>query len=1300
MKKEVNQYGDKSVYVEKTDTVNIYNVDKSQLTFDEILRRLNSTSVDLSSYNNKFGNKLHIERAETTELYNWIITDLKPNEVPIAVLAGNAGYGKSVILRDLFDKLQQERIPTLGIKADRLIIHGLDELNKELELGDTVQSIFKSLSSTNKKFVLLIDQIDALSQSLSSDRSPLNTYHRLIQSLSYVPNIRIIISCRLYDLDYDPLLQDYKDKKIFKTSLLSIEDVDNVLTSLNLQINSNALNLKDFLRVPLHLQLFSKINNPEKFLETITLQALYDEIWQEFILQKPNNISLDSIKIQKLIEEISNKMYDSQQLVVNQKLFEGQYQKELGYLASEELITKPEKSKIQFIHQSFFDYAYARTFVEKDEKISDSLQNQHQGLFIRSRVKQVFTYLRELDSQEYIQELEKVLFGNYRFHLKLLLINTLGFYSNPLNEEKKLIREKLIKNNEFLKLFVESVYSPKWFRFLVKELNIINYFKDDNKEFIDIIYSLCWRMLNINTEDAVDFLGAINNIQFENKNRFIGNLLSSVPADKIHLSFSIYQTSKSTWDNHSIYRYLNTAVHNYPDFVIEELRKQVIDNLPHVDRANKSEYIQGGYDSSHVYKELFEKHKDKAIIFFLDLIQQIVDASKMLYEDAEKNKDKIYDSWSYFLFVPFKGHHLYFHEEMYDMVLNYLEELFKTNFEQAKAIVLPLLKSDAAIIVNIPVFFMCQYPEQFKEHSLKLLSTECIYTAATEILNYNIRELLKITYPILSKEEQLLINHVITSIAPEWEKENIHNEKGVSKYGYTRIGYTAYQLISMLPEKSRTEYPELNKFYKEKHRQYGILENEAPQGIVTRIGDTAMSTNAYEHMNTIQWKESFKKYTSDRHLNWDIPTKTGHCRSFENYVSLNPEKFISLIDDIIDDEEILPIYMVYGLQGLKKGNYNPQKTKELFVKFLKKRYYGKKLERESLQYSVWLIEYFISNSVIDQDIIDFLTELVRNYKDEEMLNDDPLQDGINRIRGAASLKLVQCYSFPQYKENIFSALESIAKSAAVHTRAAALYQLAYLNHLDTERNRDLFLNLLHDYHPLLLKGPLHNLHPLVYLIHADFSKLVDFFTKAITVEESHAMISYALFIAWLHNYEKSKELLDEILSKSQIAKQTIVKAAFESVGNKKFEDKCWEMLNRFLNEDDEEIGKDYEHGFLKIDKIQYSKKLETFLDKYVNSSIGKYRGYYFYALLLKLAKDIPEKCIEWSLQFEEHEKPDIQKRMLRNEPLQVIIQSYNAIREYDKSNPILEEAMNAFDKMLTVPEYRGSANDVLRKIDE
>jgi hypothetical protein len=1295
MKTEINLYGEKSIYIEKMNgNINI-NIPETILSSEEIFENLNNASVALSSYKNKFSNQIHIERNETIDLYNWIVADLKPKENSIAVLAGNAGYGKSVIIRDLFDKLQQEQIPVLGIKADRIVIQSLDELNNELELGDTVQSVFKKLSSTNEKFVLLIDQIDALSQSLSSDRSPINTYHRLIQNISHIPNIRIIISCRLYDLDYDPLLQDYKNYKTFETSLLTVADVERVLQSLNMQVHQNIFRLKEFLRIPLHLQLFCKLSNPEDFSETTTLQTLYDEIWRKFILQKPNNIQLDSTNVQQLIKEIATQMYDTQQLIVNQKLFENQYNSELTYLASEEIITIPEKNKIQFIHQSFFDYVYARTFVEQRGKISDFIQNQHQGLFIRSTVKQVFAYLRELNPQQYIQEFENVLFGNFRFHLKLLLINSLGFYTNPIDEEKWLVKQKLIQDDVWFKLFIESVNTLEWFIFLVNEVKIINYFKEN----VDKIFNLCRKMLYASIEETIAFMEKINNISFENRGHFIGSLLALVPADKIHISFSLYRASKSIWNDHDIYHYLRVAVKNHPDFVIEELQKKITDSMPYENEMLKYEHIPDASHSSDVYKAIFQSHIDKAALFFIELIKQIVAATKISYTDSERNEDRIFNSYAYFSFVPLKDAH-YFHEEMYDMILGYLDDLFKTDFDKAKEIILPLLESDSAIIINISVYFMCKYPEQFKEYAFKILSTEYFYTSATEVLNYNIRELLGGAYPLFSLREREQINKIIMRLAPDWEKGNIFRTKGVSQYGYTRIGYTSYQLISMIPDSLRKEYLEMDKFFNEKFRQYGKLENEAPQGMVTHVGDATLNKNAYENMTDSQWKKSFMKITSTHHFDWNIPTITGHGRAFEECVFRDPNRFIVLINDIIEDKKKLTIYMVYGLQGLQKANYDPLKTKELFVKLIKKRFYDNEIEKEPLQYLVWLTEYFIDKLVVDQDIIDFLAYLVINYQDEEIHDKDPFLSGINRVRGAASFKLVQCYKFKQYKENIFSALESMAKNAAVHTRAAAMHQMVLLNHLDTERNRNLFFSLIDNYYPQLLKLQLHNFHPLIYFIHADFSKLVTFFTKTISVEESHSTISHVLFIAWLHEYKKSKEILDEILDKSSDARKTIVKAAFETIENKDFHTKCWEMLHRFLNEDDEDLGKEYEHGFLKIDDIEFSKDLESLLDKYVHSPIGKYRGYYFYALLLKLSKDIPEKCIEWALQFKEHEKPDIQKRMLRNEPLQVVIQSYNAIRKYNKNNPILEIAMDTFDKMLEAPEYRGTAKDILQKIDE
>lgn len=1296
MDKQVNQFGEKSVYIENAGDIYI-NSKESDLTQEQIIENFNSASIDLSKYNNQFGNQVHIDRDETIQLYNWVINDLEPRESAITILGGNAGYGKSVILKDLFDKLQKKSIPVLGIKADRLSIQNLGDLNKELELGDTIESIFKSLSEKNQRFVLLVDQIDALSQSLSSDRNPINTYHRLIQRLSYISNIRIIISCRLYDLDYDPLLSEYKNRKVIRTSPLSLENVDIVLQELNIYIPETTVKLREFLRVPLHLQLFTKIIHPEKLGESITLQTLYDEIWRESILTKPSLNDLDAVRVQVLIEKISNVMYENQQLVVNGKLYEGGYLKELRYLSTEEIITNTDNNKIQFIHQSFFDYAYARTFIEKGINISNSLTNQHQGLFIRSRVKQVLTYLRELDVERYINELDSIIFGEeHRFHLKLMLINSLGFYPDPLTEEKDWVRKRLISNKSFYGLFIESVDTIEWFKFIVNEMNPIQYFLEDDQEFINIIYRLCWRTIKLSTEEVISLLILIDEVSFQFKQNFIFRILSQVPSDKIEFSFALYHATKSNWEDFNLYQYLENALIHHPNFVKIELLNLFEKYLLTLN-AQSSDYIPGDYEGLKVYKEFHKKYPNIAIPFFIDITERISEFSKTVYLDESKNKERIFDSMAYFLYSPFKGHR-YSHQEIYDILLEYFDDHYKLDFEIKTKLALPLLESDLALIVNLAIVCVWKNLDKLQSYALKILTTQRFYNTSSEILTYNIKNLLSTSYSLFSENEQIVINETILGIAPKWEKGNLWGEKGVSKYGYTRIGYTAYGFISMLPEKERKKHNKIDLFYKEKQRQWGEQENKEPQCVQVFSGETTLPQSAYDNMTDEEWKESFRTIVSDSHFDRKIPTRIGHCRRFEDCVAEKPERFISLIQEIILDKTILPIYSVYGMQGLKKTNFDPVQTKDIFLNFLKARYYSQELDHESIIYSVWIIEYFINSSVIDKFIIGFLKELVLFYPEEEMLNDDPLNDGINRIRGAAALKLILCYKHTEFKEDIFSTLESMAESAAIQTRAAALYQLAYLNNLDKERNLQLFLKLTHDYDSRLLKIPLHNSHPLVYLIHVDFNQLIPFFEKAIKIEESYKPISHILFLAWLNGYSGSEELLNKILIDNPIAKETTLKVAFEALNQVDFKDKCWSILYRFLNEDNEEIGKTYEFGLHRFeDNIDVN--VMEFLSKYTFSSIGKYRSHYFYELLLKISKDFPHKVIDWALAFDNHLKPDIQMRYLQNEPLQAVMLAYNAIRKYNKMDTALERAMDAFDGILKVPEYRNNALEILQKID-
>lgn len=1298
MEREINQYGPKSTYIENAENVYL-NVNESNLSQEQIIERFNLASVDLQSYNNLFGGTYHIDRAETDQLYNWILGDLQANETSIAILAGDAGSGKSVIFKDLFNKLVSNNIPVLGIKADRLVVRNIQELNEELELGDTIESIFISLSKLNQKFVLLVDQIDALSQSLSSDRKPLNTYHRMIQRLSHLQNIRIVISCRIYDLDYDPLLKDYKSKKKIRVSHLSIQEVENVLLELNKKLPLHADNIKNFLTIPLNLQLYTKLSNPEKMGEIITQQSLYDEIWTEFILTKPGLNQIDSQKLILSIKEFANKMYESQQLYINGKAYESQFVNEICYLSTEGIISYTADRKIQFIHQSFFDYAYARTFIENGKKITESLNAQHQGLFVRSRTKQVLSYLRELNTEKYIEELDSIIFGGYRFHLKLMLLNNLGYYPDPNKLEKEWVLNKLTKDNSLFNLFIESIYSIEWFLFLKEKIDVLQYFEKNDVEIISKIYTICWRLIGPSTEEIIFFLTSIKDIPFDSRSNFISRILGNIPSESICHAIPLFNATFSEWDRFNLYHFLENAIVSNPVFVKDKLLFLFEENLKTL-KDHSSDYIPGDYDGMHVFKELHKKYQNIAIPIFIEITKQICEYSKMTYLDESKNDDRIFDSMGYYLYSPHAGHH-YYHQELYNLLLDYFDSHYNTDFDIKVGIAIPLLQSDLAMIVNLGVICVLKNLDKLKSIALNILTTKRYYNTSSENLKYNINRLLNEAYGIFDYNEQKKINKLILCISPEWEKKNLWGEKGVSKYGYTRIGYTAYGYVSMIPELERNKHSEMTKFYKECYRKWDKIDNKKPQSVEVRVGDTTLPQSAYVNMTKEQWKNSFREIVSDSHIDWDKPTRIGHCRSFQEYVKQSPAKYIKLISEIATDETILPIYTVYGLQGLKESGYDPEITKSLFIQFINNRFYDHnfldKSNREWLQYSVWLVGYFINNNVVDRNIIEFLKKLINEYPDEEMLNDDPVNDGINRVRGAAASNLVDCYEFPEFEEDIFSTLERMAQNSAVHTRAAALYKLAYLNNLNKERNLKLFLSLMSDYNPLLLKIPLHNLHPLLYLIHVNFKQLIPFFEKAITVIEARKPISYVLFIAWANGYEQSEGLLNTILC-NKIAIKTVVEAAFELTENKKYKEKAMSIIIRFLNEDDEDLGKTYEFGLHKMGKL-INDELISFINQYTYSSIGKYRSHYYYEILLLLAKDVPQKVIEWGLSFKNHLKPDIQMRYLQNEPIQVVLLAYNAVREYNRKDLLLERAMDAFDELLMIPEYRNSASNMLTQID-
>src|SRR5690606_26078079 len=181
-------------------------------------------------------------RKETNIIHNWINSDITEDKKNVFILQGEKGYGKSVVMKNLLTKLKKENIAVLGIKADKYYGINRVELEKNIFQKDNISiiDIANLYEERGLILVILIDQLDALSQTLSSNRTFIHTYNRLISDLTAYKNIRIILSARSYDLNYDADLSIYKSKEYSKTIIgaISKEEVKEVLTKYNIKNSS------------------------------------------------------------------------------------------------------------------------------------------------------------------------------------------------------------------------------------------------------------------------------------------------------------------------------------------------------------------------------------------------------------------------------------------------------------------------------------------------------------------------------------------------------------------------------------------------------------------------------------------------------------------------------------------------------------------------------------------------------------------------------------------------------------------------------------------------------------------------------------------------------------------------------------------------------------------------------------------------------------------------------------------------------------------------------------------------------
>lgn len=278
-------------------------------------------------------------------------------------------------------------------------------MQTRLGLPESVVSAVSRVASL-ERVVVLVDQIDALSLSMARDQRALDCVLEVVARLRLIPGVRILLSCRSFDLNNDPRLREIEISKRFSIPKLSDSDIETVLSPQGVNPSALPRATRELLRVPLHLDLFASILSSETYTHTsgieptafgvTTLQDLYSLLWKLEVLGSGEGrpSAADRTEVLRLLTEYMRRRHKTS---APHTLFAFPEREHLSaavdWLASCGILTSGA-NEWHFLHQTFFDYCYARWFVEEDGCLYDEVLAGDQGLSARPQIVQVLAYLR------------------------------------------------------------------------------------------------------------------------------------------------------------------------------------------------------------------------------------------------------------------------------------------------------------------------------------------------------------------------------------------------------------------------------------------------------------------------------------------------------------------------------------------------------------------------------------------------------------------------------------------------------------------------------------------------------------------------------------------------------------------------------------------------------------------------------------------------------------------------------------------------------------------------------------------
>jgi len=380
-------------------------------------------------------------RRETHELSSLLGAEDGPR---LILLHGPGGEGKSGVVFEVVERLKAEGHPYLPLRLDRDRPEDTPiQYGRKLDLP-TSPTACLAASADGRPAVLLLDQVDAIRWTAAHSANAWDTCERLISEALSQKNLRVVVVCRSFDVEDHPQIRAWKNSS--KVTELKVAPLDDATVNANVAACGVALETLDsrqreVLRSPQGLYLWKVLHESDKrspvFRSLTHLMRLFWEMTREKLRE------LRPGQYEEVLETLVRYM-DRRGCVDAPRTIVSRWPSEVDALISLNALVEGDRNNLLFAHQSYLDHLTAEKLLKEIHAGSGTvlgwLESDDQSLFRRGQMRQVLALLRDEDSRAYLETVQSLLGSDkVRFHLKHLVLQTLGHVDQPFDGEVDLV---------------------------------------------------------------------------------------------------------------------------------------------------------------------------------------------------------------------------------------------------------------------------------------------------------------------------------------------------------------------------------------------------------------------------------------------------------------------------------------------------------------------------------------------------------------------------------------------------------------------------------------------------------------------------------------------------------------------------------------------------------------------------------------------------------------------------------------------------------------------------------------------